>query len=342
MNNAIVASTAELCELVGGSLHGDAAVQIHGVADLREAGPGQIGFIRDPQYAALAVHSKASAVLVQEQLELPQVQILVPDAHAAFAKVAMHFHPLPRAREHQIHPSAVVAEDAVLEAPVQVGPQVVVGAGARIGAGTVLQAGANIGAGVRMGAGCCVFPRVVVYPGVRMGDRCVLHAGAVLGSDGFGYVIEKSGVRNKFPQLGSLELGDDVEVGANSTLDRGALTANKIGSGTKIDNLCHIGHNCSIGENSTVSALSAFAAGTRIGDRVILAGHVISGGNLEVGDDVVVGGNSVLTSDVPGPGQFLGYPLQPRKQAARNIVLQGRLDRLQEEVRAIRRQLGED
>ena len=182
---------------------------------------------------------------------------------------------------------------------------------------------------------------MTVYEGVQIGSDAILHAGAVLGSDGFGYAIEKDGSRSKFPQLGTLILGDRVEVGANTTLDRAALTESKVGSGTKIDNLCHIGHNCTIGSNSTVSALAGFAAGTQLGDRVVIAGHVVSSGNLKVSDDVVIGGNSVLSSDVDRPGQYAGYPLQPRRQAGRAIVLRGRLDELRQAIRTLSAELRE-
>ncbi len=173
------------------------------------------------------------------------------------------------------------------------------------------------------------------------GDRVIVHAGAVLGADGFGYVIEKNGVRNKLPQLGTLSIGDDVEIGANTTIDRGALTPSVIGCGTKIDNLCHIGHNCKIGSNSTISGLSAFAGGTVIGDRVIVAGHVVSAGWVSVCDDVVIGGNSVLVHDVSEPGAYGGYPLMPRRKAARTVVLHGRLTKMAAEIKQLRERLEE-
>lgn len=332
-------SVDSIADMVGGHILGDAGLTITGVADVRQAGPHHIGFIRDAKFTPLARDTGAGALLVVEPLETSAVQIVVEDAHVAFAKVALHFHPVPTAEKHRVHPSAVVHPDATLAPPVVVGPGAVVEARATVGAGTLIQARVYIGAGARIGRDCSLFPGAVVYPGVTIGDRVIVHAGAVLGSDGFGYVIEKSGVRNKFPQLGTLEIGDDVEIGANSTVDRSALRATVIGPGTKIDNLCHIGHNCQVGSNSTISGLSAFAAGTVIGDRVTLAGHVI-GGDVRVTDDVVIGGNSVLTKDVDKPGEYAGYPLMPRAKAARTAVLHGRLTELAAEIKELKRRVG--
>jgi UDP-3-O-[3-hydroxymyristoyl] glucosamine N-acyltransferase len=168
----------------------------------------------------------------------------------------------------------------------------------------------------------------------------IVHAGAVLGSDGFGYVIEKSGVRNKFPQLGTLDIGDDVEIGANSTVDRGALKATVIGSGTKIDNLCHIGHNCRLGSNSTISALAAFASGTVIGDRVTVGGHVVTAGDVRIVDDVVIGGNSGIIKGVDEPGEYRGFPLLPRAKAARTMVLLSRLVDLAADIKELKKRVG--
>ena len=330
-----------LARLVGGRVEGNPDRTITGVADVRDAGPQDLGFIRNAKFAPLAAETDAGALLVVEPLDTKGIQIVVEDAHVAFAKVALHFHPVPRAAEHSVHETAVVAADAELEEPVAVGPHAVVGSGAKVGAGTYIQAGAIVGANVTLGRSCTVYPRAVIYSGTTLGDRVIVHAGVVLGSDGFGYVIEKNGVRNKLPQLGSLSIGDDVEIGANTTIDRGALTTSAVGSGTKIDNLCHIGHNCKIGSNSTISGLSAFAGGTVIGDRVIVAGHVVSAGWVSVCDDVVIGGNSVLVHDVSEPGEYGGYPLMPRRKAARTVVLHGRLTELAAEIKQLRERLEE-
>ena len=333
-------SVGSIAELVGGSVQGDPNLPITGVADVRHAGPTHIGFIRDAKFAPLARDTGAGALLVVEPLETSAVQILVENAHAAFAKVAMHFHPVPTAQTHRVHPSAVVHPDATLVEPVEVGPMAVVEAGATVGAGTMIQARVHIGAGARIGRDCSLFPGVVVYPGVSVGDRVIVHAGAVLGSDGFGYVIEKSGVRNKFPQLGTLDIGDDVEIGANSTVDRGALKATVIGSGTKIDNLCHIGHNCRLGSNSTISALAAFASGTVIGDRVTVGGHVVTAGDVRIVDDVVIGGNSGIIKGVDEPGEYRGFPLLPRAKAARTMVLLSRLVDLAADIKELKKRVG--
>lgn len=332
-------TVAQLAEFVGGRLEGDGDRPIEGVADVRLATVKEIAFVRDGSFAHLVEDSGAGAFLVTELLETATSQIVVDDAHAAFAKVALLFHPVPRATEHDIHPSAIVHETAQLQSPVVLGPNVVVGAGAKIGARTSIQAGTVIGDHVIIGDDCTIYPRVVIYPEVQIGDEVILHAGVVLGTDGFGYVVEKDGTRHKFPQLGGLLIGDRVEIGANSTIDRGALVATVVGSGTKIDNLCHIAHNCKIGEDCGISALAALGGGVKLGNRVVLGGHVTSAGNVRIVDDVTIGGNSGITSDVKEPGIYQGLPLVPIARGRRSLVLLKRLPEIVAEIKTLRRDL---
>jgi UDP-3-O-[3-hydroxymyristoyl] glucosamine N-acyltransferase len=280
-------------------------------------------------------------VIVRQELAVGIPQIVVRNPHAAFARVALHFHPLPRAAEHRIHPTAVVDPSAVLEAPVEVGPHATVGAGARIGAGTVIAASAVVGARVTVGRDCSIFPRVVLYDGVRLGDRVVLHAGTVVGSDGFGYARDEA-EWVRLPQIGEVVVEDDVEIGANCAVDRGALGRTRIGRGTKIDNLVHVGHNCEFGEHCLVAGFSAFAGSTVLGDRVTIAGHVVTGGHLRVADDVRVGGNSAIRDDIPEPGDYMGYPLQRRTRWMRTLVAIGRLPELLPQLGAMRREAAPD
>lgn len=302
-------TVGSLARLVGGTVHGDADLVVKGVGDLRFSGPDCIGFLRDVRLADAARTTRIGALLVDELIETRAVQVLVGEVDVAFARIAQRFHPTLVATEHRVHPTATVGEGAFLEEPVEVGPNVVVGRGVRIGAGTRLGAGVVVGDECRVGRECVLHPRVVLYAGVSLGARVIVHAGAVVGSDGFGYAREPSGAWVKWPQLGTVTVEDDVEIGANVTIDRAALGATRIGRGTKIDNLVHIGHNCSLGEHVAIAGFSALAGSVKIGDRVQLGGHTVCAGHLELVSDVRIGGGSVIASAVREPGDYMGYPL---------------------------------
>jgi UDP-3-O-[3-hydroxymyristoyl] glucosamine N-acyltransferase len=327
-------TVSSLAQLVGGSIVGDGDVRITGVGDLRAAGPQHIGFVRDTKYRDAARTTKAGALITFERLDTNAAQIVVADVGVAFAKVALHFHPVPRARTHLVHPTAVVHPEAVLEAPVEIGPHAVVGR-ARVGAGSVLMAGAYVADGCRLGANCVLYPNVVLYHGVQCGDRVAIHSGSVIGSDGFGYAREQDKWL-KVPQLGGVRIADDVEVGANCAIDRGAIGDTVIGARTKIDNLCHIAHNCVTGTDCAFAA-AAFLAGTSIlGNRVVLGGHVVVAGHLKVCDDVRVGGNSVVLRDVDKPGDYMGYPLQEKMRFGRQLSALRDLVEMRKDVDALK------
>lgn len=309
------ATVAALADLVGGRLVGDGERRIIGLGDLRTAGPDRIGFVRNAHYQALAATTRAGAVLANVELTTAASQIVVADVDLAYAKVAQLFHPGPRAVEHVVHPTAVVDSAAELEAPVAIGPHAVVGR-SRIGAGTVVMAGVAIGDDVTIGRDCVFFPNVVVYGSVRIGARVIVHANAVLGSDGFGYAREGH-TWVKVPQLGSVVLEDDVEIGASTAVDRGTLGPTRIGARTKIDNLCHVAHNCTIGADTAMAAGCMIAGSSSIGDRCVVAGQVGISGHLKIDDDVKLGGGSVVLKDVAGPGEYMGHPLLEKRQFLR-------------------------
>ncbi|MBK8980623.1 MAG: UDP-3-O-(3-hydroxymyristoyl)glucosamine N-acyltransferase [Planctomycetes bacterium] len=313
-----VETVRSLAALVGGNVVGDPGLEIDGVGDIRFAGPRQLGFLRSERLVAMAETSSAGAVLVPSRLELPMTQIVVADPSTAFARIAARFHPRPTATEHAVHPTAVVAADARLEPPVRIGPHVTVGAGARIGAGTILEPGVHIGAQVRIGRDCLLHPRVVVYDGATIGNRVIVHAGTVLGADGFGYA-RGDDEWIKVPQIGNVVIEDDVELGANVTIDRGTIGTTRVGRGTKIDNLVHLGHNCEIGARCAIAGLSAFSGSTAVGNDVVIGGHTVVAGHLKVAAGVRIGGNSVLLSDVTEPGDYMGYPLQKRMRWGRTL-----------------------
>lgn len=328
-------TVGSIAKLVGGELRGDGDRQVVGVADFRAAGPSHVGFINDASLEPAAKDTAAAALLVKRPVETPAALIVVPNVVASFARVAQHFHPLPRATSHAVHPTAVVADDAVLHEPVCIGPGSVVGSKAEIGAGTIVAARVVVGERCRVGEDSTFHPGVVLYPGVVIGNRVVLHSGCVIGSDGFGYAQDDDGAHVKFPQLGTVIVGDDVEIGANSAVDRGALGATRIGRGSKIDNLVQVGHNCEFGEHVGIAGCSAFSGSTTLGDRVSVGGHTVSAGHLRVGDDVRIGGNSVLRHDVLEPGDYVGYPLQEKRRWARTLRTLDQLIDLRAQVKAM-------
>ncbi len=315
-------TVAELAKLVGGRVVGDASRSIVGLGDLRSAGPDRIGFVREARYQAVAKTTRAGAILTVTQLATSAAQVLVDDVDVAYAKVSAHFHPVPRATAHDVHATAVVHPEAQLEAPVAIGPRAVVGK-ARIGAGTVISPGVVVGDGCVIGRDCFLHPNVTLYTGVQLGNRVILHASAVLGSDGFGYAREGS-QWIKVPQLGNTVLEDDVEVGALTAIDRGALGTTRIGARTKIDNQCHIAHNCTIGCDVAMAAGVQIAGSTTVGDRCVFAGKVGISGHLQVASDVRIGGGSMVFKDVPESGDYMGHPLLEKRRSLRLLrVLRG-------------------
>jgi UDP-3-O-[3-hydroxymyristoyl] glucosamine N-acyltransferase len=305
-------TVAALADLVGGRVKGDGARVIVGLGDLRTAGPDRIGFVRNVHYHASAATTQAGALLTSAELRTPAAQILVADVDLAYAKVATLFHPLPRAAAHSVHPTAVVDPAAELELPVAIGPNAVVGR-CRIGAGTVVMAGVSIGDGTTIGRDTVLYPNVVIYSGAQIGARVILHSGTIIGSDGFGYARDGASWV-KVPQLGSVVIEDDVEIGAGSAVDRATLGVTRIGARCKIDNLCHVAHNCTIGADTAMAAGCMVAGSTRIGERCVLGGSVVVNGHITVCDDVRFGGDSRVLKDVARPGEYWGYPLVEKRQ----------------------------
>lgn len=316
------ATVATLAQLVGGRLVGDGSRRIVGLGDLRTAGPDRIGFVRDARYQAAARATRAGALLAAAELATSASQIVVDDVDVAYAKVALHFHPVPRATEHRIHPTAVVDPAAELEAPVAIGPRAVVGR-CRIGAGTVVSAGVVVGDGCSIGRDCFFHPNATVYHHVQIGQRVIVHANAVIGSDGFGYAQEGQKWL-KVPQLGTAVLEDDVEIGAGTAVDRATLGSTRIGARTKIDNLCHVAHNCTIGTDVMMAAGCMIAGSTAIGDRCVFAGNVGISGHLQIAADVRLGGGTIVLKDVPKAGDYMGHPVLEKRRFLRLLrVLRG-------------------
>lgn len=308
-------SVGELARLVGGTVEGDDQYPIHGVADLAGAGPQEISFFAQSRYEALARQTKAGALLLGTNApkDLGKIRIRVAQPSAAFTQIAALFAPPVSPPITGIHPSAIIAPGARLASGVGIGPYVVVEEGAQLGEGTQIGAGAYVGRDARIGQKCVIHPRVYVGERCRIGNRVILHAGAVVGADGFGYEI-KDGKHIKVPQLGYVQIDDDAEIGANTTIDRGRFARTHIGEGAKIDNLVMIAHNCVVGPHSVMVAQSGLSGSTTTGHHVTIAGHVGTVGHIHIGAGAIVTAKSGVTKDVPEGQTWRGAPARPIKE----------------------------
>ncbi len=279
---------SDLAARVGARLEGDGDAVVTGVAAIEEAGPGQVTFLANPKYARFARDSKASAIIAKDRVEGARTAFLLSDnPYFTFACVVELFHP-PVRRPAGISPAAGIHPGARLGKDVTVCPFAVVEDGAVVGDRTVLMPGVVVGEGATVGEDCLLYPHVVLYHDVRIGSRVILHAGCVIGSDGFGFAPSREGFR-KIPQVGTVEIGDDVEIGANTTVDRAALGVTRIDRGTKLDNLVQVGHNVTIGKDTAIAALTGIAGSCRIGNRVMIGGQAGLAGHLEVEDGLMLG-----------------------------------------------------
>ena len=327
-------SLGELAELLGAALRGPGAADIivTAVADLRGATSETLIFAEDARSFAAAAQSRAAAVITTEALAVQttgRVLLIAAAPRLAFARAAA----LLRISESGtgVDASASIASSAKLASDVSVGPFAVIGEEAELGAGVRVGAGVVIGPGCVLGPGCRLYPRVVLYPGVRLGSRVVVHAGAVLGSDGFGYVRDPAtGAYLQFPQQGTLTLGDDVEIGANTTIDRGALEETYLGRGTKLDNLVHVGHNVTVGEDVVIAAQAGISGSSRIGRGAVIAGQVGIADHVEIGEGAVLGAQCGVPSNKRIRGQgvlFWGTPARPIGQYLKELAVLARLAR---------------
>jgi UDP-3-O-[3-hydroxymyristoyl] glucosamine N-acyltransferase len=327
-------SLKQIAEAVGGRLRGDSSVEIEEVASVASASQNDLVFVEDQKYLPRALQSGAGAVIAGEFAAEATGKPLLICGHPklAFARAARYLREGGEADgKGGVHESAVVHPSACFGADVVVGEHASIGENVEIGEGTRIGAGCVIARGVKLGRECNIYPRVTIYAGTTMGDRVMVHAGAVLGSDGFGYVRDpKSGRYEKFPQVGRLVIEDDVEIGANTTIDRGALDETRIGRGTKIDNLVHIGHNCHLGENVVIAAQTGLSGSIVIENNVVLGGQVGIGEHARLEEGVMLGGQGgVLPNKVlRGKGvAFWGTPAQPVREYLKQLAALARLSK---------------
>lgn len=331
----------ELARLCGATLDGDGARLVDGPADLGEAGPNEISFFAHPRYKEKLAATRAGAVIVALDCDVPRrdaVFLRVKDPSRAFTQVVQAFQDPVPPPVPGVHPSAVVEAGAHVAASASIGPLCHVAAGARLGERVVLHAGVSIGHDTAVGDDSVLHPGVRLYPRVTVGARCILHAGTVVGSDGFGFEPTREGWV-KIPQVGTVVVEDDVEIGANCALDRGRFGATRIGRGAKLDNLVHVAHNVIVGESALLIAQVGIAGSATIGKRAILAGQVGVAGHTHVGDGARLGGQSGVVADIPAGQDYMGTPAHPRGDALRQWTLTARLPELNQRVRALEQKL---
>ncbi len=333
-------TASQIAEQLNGQVFGDGSIELTGLATADSAKPGDLTFAEKATYFAAAEESQAAAILVSDEFaSSKKVVIRVPNARIAMARLLPLFFP-PDQHAPGIHPSAMIAPSAQIDPTCHVGPNCVIGARVRLGARSVLMGGNHIGRDCQIGDDVCLFPNVVIYPKCQVGHRVAIHAGSVIGSDGYGYVFDTS-FHRKMLQVGNVIIQDDVEIGANAAIDRGALGPTVIGQGTKIDNLVHVAHNVAIGRHCLIMGQVGFAGSTRLGDYCVIASQSGIAGHLKLGQQATVGAKSGVMRDIPDKGTVLGIPAMPDKQAKRQIIALQQLPELIRRMRDLEKEVAE-
>ena len=332
----------QIADALGGTLRGDPSAEIHGLGTLQAAQPGQLAFLANPQYARYLADTQATAVLLTEdQAAGCSVHAIVLDnPYLGYARLSHWFDRAPRA-EVGIHPTAIIDPSARVDASASIGPRVVIEAEAVVGARAVIGAGSVVGARSVVGADSRLWANVTLYHDVRVGERCIIHSGAVLGADGFG-LANARGQWVKIAQIGGVVLGNDVEVGANTTIDRGALEDTVIGDGVKLDNQIQIAHNVRIGDHSAIAACVGIAGSTTIGRHCVFGGGSGVGGHLEIADQVQLTGMTMVTRSLKEAGVYSsGTGVEANKDWRKSVVRFRQLDEMARRLRELEKKLGD-
>jgi len=335
-------SVSDIAKLINGELIGDGTILVNGFSGIKEAKKNELTFLSNPKYEPLLQDTRAGVILVPRQVQCPgKTLIKVDNPSLSFTQVVDHL--LKDAPDHKpqgIHPTAVIAPQAKLARNVSVGAHTVIEDGAVVLEGSVIYANCYVGHGAHLGKDCLIYPQVVLRENVLLGDRVIIHSGTVIGSDGFGYVTV-DGKHLKIPQVGSVIIENDVEIGANVTIDRARFDRTIIGEGTKIDNLVQIAHNVTIGKHCLIVAQSGVAGSTKLGNYVILAAQSGLVGHIEIGDGAVVAAQSGVSHSIKAGEQVFGSPAQPIKQAFRSNAHIQRFDKYVETIKDLKKRIEE-
>ncbi|MBI5785629.1 MAG: UDP-3-O-(3-hydroxymyristoyl)glucosamine N-acyltransferase [Rhodocyclales bacterium] len=337
----MVVTLAEIVARLGGEVAGDGRIEVTAITTLDAAGPGQLSFLANPKYRAKLATTKASAVIVAPDVlkDCPTAAIVTPQPYLYFARVAQWLQPRQRPPVG-IHPSAVV-EGTVADSA-SIGANVWIGPGAEIGERVVVEANGSIGNDCHVGADSWLHPGVAMYSGCRIGARAIIHSGVVIGADGFGFARETDGSWVKIPQSGRVLIGDDVEIGANTTIDRGALEDTVIEDGVKLDNQIQIGHNVHIGAHTAMAGCVGVAGSARIGRRCTFGGAAMILGHLEIADDVNISSGTMIAKSVPNAGNYTGWvPFLEHADWLKNFSRVRHLDSMADKIRALEGRLAE-
>ncbi len=327
---------AQIADLVGGVVKGDDTFQVDSVGTLQDAKTNQLSFLANTKYKKYLAATRAGAVLVSEQslADVPNHAIVVADPYVAYAKAASLLNPV---KQHQtgIHASASVSPDSHVHSSVSIGAQAVIGSAVELAENVIIGPGCVVQSGVKIGSDTRLTANVTLCDSVQIGKRVLIHPGVVIGADGFG-IANDQGKWIKVPQLGSVRVGNDVEIGANTTIDRGALEDTVIGNGVKLDNQIQIGHNVIIGENTVIAGSAGVAGSTRIGKNCVIGGAVILAGHLEIADGVHLTGGTAVSKSITESGAYSsGMTAEPSQQWRRNIVRYRQLDKLVDRVKQL-------
>lgn len=331
---------SEIARLVRGELIGDADVTITGVASFDEAGEGDITFVEKPELLESVERSAAAAVIAPPQVRPARKPLIVTeDPKLAFSQVLELFAPQPSIPVG-VHPTAIIGRGVTLGRGVAIGPYVVIEDGVRLGNDVVLYPFVFVGREADIGDGTVIYPHVFVGERVTIGKRCIIHAGAAVGADGFGFLPTEHGYR-KIPQIGTVIIEDDVEIGANSTIDRATVSATRIGRGTKIDDQVHVAHNCVIGRNCLLCGQVGIAGSSVIGDNVVLAGQAGVSDHVRINDNITVAAQAGVIGDLTEPGVYSGFPARPHSHQLRVLATLQKLPELVAQVRQLAEQVEE-
>jgi UDP-3-O-[3-hydroxymyristoyl] glucosamine N-acyltransferase len=317
----------QIAQHIGGKLTGDPSCAINAIAALDKAKPGEISFLNNPQYRAFLATTQASAVIVspKDAEACTGNYIVVDNPYLGYAKAAGLFEPQPSVKVG-VHPTAVVGENCRIAATARIGANCVLGNNVVVGEHTIINPGCMIGDNSIIGDNTLLYARVTLYHNIKIGNRAIVHSGVVLGADGFGMVNDR-GIWYKIPQLGGVVIGDDVEIGANTTIDRGALEDTVIENGVKLDNLIHIAHNVRIGAHTAIAGTTVIAGSAKIGKHCMIGGGVAISGHLQITDQVILTAKTEVGSSITEPGVYSsGMPAQPNREWRKNIIRFSQLD----------------